>query len=130
MTATRRPKRPRASECDKELAHEGDGFARKKKGKGEDNAKGKDHLTEPCGSEGSLQRHKAEVYPGAQAEKAAARQKAIAEGTFKCFFEGCGASCGSYYFLQQHKAEVHPAAQAEKAAARKKAITEDFQIFC
>ena len=46
MTGTRRPKRPRVSESEKEVDHEGDGFARKKKGKGEDNMEGEDHLTE------------------------------------------------------------------------------------
>ena len=63
-----------------------------------------------------LQRHKAFVHPAAQAEKVAARQKAQAEGTFKCLVEGCGKSCGSERSLGRHKALVHPAVQAEKEA--------------
>ena len=46
MSGTHDPKCLRVSECDNEVEHEGGGFTPKKKVKGEDNTKGKDHLTE------------------------------------------------------------------------------------
>ena len=113
MSGTRRPKRPRASEGYKEVEHTGDGFARKRKGKGEDKRKGEDRLTEHAEMRKPAAESdwKCEVCGGFFSQKghfnrhkAAASCLAPGEGKHKC--EGCDRSFRRSSHLRRHKGTV------------------------